>query len=107
MLLLQETKDAVTYELGFIVQCSWQTVGSTPLTSVIMSGFILRLRVRVCVCVRAAAAGTLCGHEVSEVPDEFAHDVLLPLLVESAVVALQYFFLVLLREHHGRILEGG
>lgn len=48
---------------------------------------------------------TLYGHEVGKVPDEFPDDVLLPLLVEHAVVALQDNILVLLSKHHRWILE--
>lgn len=47
---------------------------------------------------------TLWRHEVGEVPDEFAHHVLLPLQVEHAVVALQDHALVVLCEHQGRVL---
>lgn len=47
---------------------------------------------------------TLHRHEVRKVPDEFANDVLLPLLVKDVVVALQHGVLVLLREHHRWIL---
>lgn len=47
---------------------------------------------------------TLHGHEVGKVPDEFANDVLLPLLVQDVVVAPQHDVLVLLGEHHRWIL---
>lgn len=47
---------------------------------------------------------TLYCHEVSEVPDEFTDNVLLPLLVENIMVAPQHDVLVLLGEHHRRIL---
>lgn len=47
---------------------------------------------------------TLHCHEVGKVPDEFANDVLLPLLVQHVVVALQHDVLVLLGEHHRWIL---
>ena len=48
---------------------------------------------------------TLHSHKVSKVPDEFPDDVLLPLLVEHAVVALQDNILVLLSKHHRWILD--
>lgn len=47
---------------------------------------------------------TLYCHEVSEVPDEFTDNVLLPLLVENVMVAPQHDVLVLLGEHHRWIL---
>lgn len=47
---------------------------------------------------------TLYCHEVSEVPDEFTNNVLLPLLVENVMVAPQHDVLVLLGEHHRGIL---
>ena len=49
--------------------------------------------------------GTLHRHEVGKVPDEFADQILLPLLVEYVVAALQDHLLVLLSKHHGWILE--
>lgn len=48
---------------------------------------------------------TLCSHKVGKVPDEFTDDILLSLLVEHVVVALQDDILVLLGKHHGWVLE--
>lgn len=56
--------------------------------------------------VGICSCSTLCSHEVGKVPDEFTDNVLLPLLVEHVVVALQNYLLVLLSKHHGRILQG-
>lgn len=53
---------------------------------------------RVVFCI--SAAGTLCSHEVGEVPDEFTYNIVLPLLVKNAVVVPQHFVLVLLSKHH-------
>lgn len=106
-----------TIELGFIILGSLSAAGLIPSTtqiSVKISGFTPTFqgaelhnppaRALAVEDLGAAAADTLCSHEVGEVPDELARDVLLPLLVEAVVVAPEHFFLVLLREHHGRIL---
>lgn len=52
----------------------------------------------------SASAGTLCGHEVSKVPDEFPNEVLRSLLIKHLMVVLQDYLLILLREHHRWIL---
>lgn len=46
----------------------------------------------------------MCGHEVGEIPDEFPNEVLRPLLIEHLMVVLQDYLLILLGEHHRRIL---